>query len=569
MSLPIQPLPASETEPQDDGFDTNSELDLDVDAELSDAASGVEDDLDLPTKAEGQATNGEKGLPTLPTLPTHSGTLNSLPTRESLFDKEGGISPGQQAPKQDISTSYQSAGSLTSAQLLSNNFALWESAEKKVEILTEWAQSEFSDTNRNEEIYAARMGGPGSEAYIKAVQTLDRMILSRISGDRSISSADRPYIVARVINEILGLGPIDPLWRDPSITEIMVHGPYRVVIERKGKLTRVPGARFRDPKHLLSVCQAILSPLNRSIDPTNPTEDGRLPDGSRVNIVHHVVAPKGPFLTIRRHREEAWTLKDLVGFGSMSEEMVADIGFLIHAGCSTVVIGGTGTGKTTVLNAISGAIPEDENIITIEDNLELQLHPDRLSAALEARPPDPGGRGAITIRHLVRNSLRMRPDRIVVGEVRGAEALDMLQAMNTGHDGSLTTFHANTANDAIIRLEDMVLQAGELNPVGVKNLIAGTIDVIVELTRYEDGTRKVSGIYEVPSRPESVNGVLELDAVPLWEFVHEETASDGTVVGRFEKRNEVSEQLVRKHRLDKKRKFTVEEVYEFSKLKDE
>lgn len=886
-----------------------------------------------------------------------SSPILSAPASESVFNSGEGVLPT--APKvasTAASTSYKSVGKLEAEDLLTADHSTWAHIEPKVHELSEWAQNVLAENNQTEAVSEARANR--GEKYQAMIAKLDRMLLQEIASDKTISPTDKSYLIARVINEILGLGPLEPLWRDPSVTEIIVDGPNRVTIERRGKLIQVPGVRFRDQKHLLNLCQQILAPLNRSIDFKNPLEDGRLPDKSRVNVVHPVVGPDGPYLTIRRHRDEVWSLKELVERGSMTPEMAAEIGYLVHSGCTTIVIGGTGTGKmlshdtilptptgfttmgevkigdtlldengkptkvtakyslkdpvpyrvifsdgtevladedhnwltstraarrsesllaakehtrkrqprlderelavlnvkrksvvdgdtltksdvvalfperksmiesffysnkeirnarrgvvsrnqhlycavtvwnllhdhcsrpvrdqrhrrvtqnvvttkqiketlrtstghtnhavavlsapiaypeaslplppyvagealakgdtshpelltadgslylpsvfrfssesqrrallagffdtvaktngksavvkvshrdrqliedfssvvcslgyktslklaesptrnscftftateqvfeksdyataletalrntkknkiqqwryivdvvpvedkvemscitvdspnslylctpsyivthnTTVLNALSGLIPADERVVTIEDNLELQLHPERMVAALEARPASADGKGAVSIRMLVRNALRMRPDRIVVGEVRDATAFDMLQAMNTGHDGSLATYHANDAEAAIPRLESMVLMAGELDPTGVKALIAGAVDIIVVASRFdEDGSRRISGIYEVPHRVSSEDGVQSLHPVPIWEFIHDYTDENGKVVGHYERKNELSEALVKKHRLNTKRRFTPEEVYELGKL---
>ena len=902
------------------------------------------------------------------------GVRSSLPTAPTL----GNIPLRPQQPARP-SGGYQSIGVLTSEDLINNDFSRWEYLEEHIKETAEWAQETLSQKGMTEDVGQAR--AERGEKYEEMIKYLDRMIMSHISTQRQIPTSDRSYLVARVTNEILGLGPLEPLWRDRSITEIIAAGPDTVYIEREGKLSSVPGARFRGPGHLLQLCQQILAPLNRSLDVANPLEDGRLPDKSRVNAVHTAIAPNGPLLTIRRHREEAWTMKELVERNSMSEDVAMEIGYLVNSGCSTIVIGGTGTGKmlshdtvlptpdgfttmgavnvgdyvlddngvptkvtakyslkdpvpyrvvfsdgtevladedhnwltatraarrsssyaekvehtrvrsqrmsndeiaviqarlaelsdsddeefltrrdlcdmlpervsmlssffsscpdvlgiqeevegagpgqvryrypqrelleslvsygsalvrdqrhmrttesvvttkeilnslktstghtnhavrvlrspvkhaektqevdpflvgqeladaaagnastavenaslvslgaidgdsvripknyrfgsveqrrallagfleragrfsddsplvkiqlkdaallqdfssviaslgektlfrknegngaklsftptlanpfigseyeedyekvfsshkdspstaknewryivdvipvedpvemscitvdsptslylcsehyvithnTTVLNAISGLIPPNEYVVTIEDNLELQLHPERMVASLEARPAGANQRGAISIRDLVRNALRMRPDRVVVGEVRDAAAFDMLQAMNTGHDGSLTTFHANGADEAVDRLESMVQMAGELDPRGVKALIASAVDVIVVASRYEDGSRRVSGVYEMPSRLQVDEGGNQvLHPVPLWEFVHTETTAQGQVVGHYEKKNDVSEALIRKHRLNRKPRLSIEEIYELGRLHNE
>ena len=730
-------------------------------------------------------------------------------------------------PEARSKASYISVGQLTSKQLLEARSDLFAPIEDKIEQVVKWVQNALTDAGRTDDIAIARAEGGAKRDEVGRL--LDSLILEYVNRERDMPRGDqRGILIAAVINEVIGLGPLEPLWKDPNITEIMVNGPQDIQVEIGGKVRRVNGAKFRSQDHLLSLCQQILGAIGRRVDTANPIEDGRLSDFSRVHVVHTAIAPAGPNLTIRRHREESWTVKELVERGSFTEEMAQELAFLIHSGCSTIVVGGTGSGKslaldtkiptptgmttmgalklgdkvldehgqpttvtnifdhtdkkcfqvlfsdgtevvagedhnwftsvqdfssrglpyrkdetvvttqeifdslgtdyhavrtldqpveyptaalsvdprsfglayrnaeqveaipdeylyssvtqrrelfeglievddlygeqayfvnenivainsmrqvahslgyithvergsgfyyvvvhlaksgddpvplppldvryiadvievdtvptrcitvdapshlflctdafipthnTTVLNALSGLMPFDERIITIEDNLELQLHPDRLLAApMEARPPSSSGSGAITIRDLVRASLRMRPNRIIVGEVRDASAYDMLQAMNTGHNGSMTTVHANGADEVVMRLESLVLQSGEMEPRGVTALIAGSVDLFVVVEKYpEDGSRRVSGIYEVPSRVENDGqGGYSLVPVPLWEFVHDSTDPvTSKVIGHYEKKNDPSDSLIHKHRLNRRSRFTIEEVYEMSSV---
>jgi pilus assembly protein CpaF len=370
--------------------------------------------------------------------------------------------------------------------------------------------------------------------------------------------------MASVINEVLGLGPIEPLWADPRITEVMVNGPGQVFAEIGGKIVNVSGARFRDREHLLDVCMGILTPLNRRVDQRAPLADGRLADGSRVNIAHHAVAPSGPLLTIRRFPETVWTIKDLVENGSLTEDMATTLAWLIYHKCSAIVVGGTGSGKTSLLNALSSCIPRNERVITIEDALELRLHPEAHVAAMEARPASASGEGEVKIRDLVKNALRMRPDRIVVGEVRDAAALDMLNAMNTGHEGSMTTVHANDAEAAINRLSTLVAMGGDLASDGVSWLIGDAVDLIIIQRRYEDGSRRVGGIYEVPSMRTSTDGTLS--PIPLWEWEQTGTTETGKFVGEYVQRNEISDELRALRRLANFDPFTMADVNRMSEL---
>jgi pilus assembly protein CpaF len=315
-------------------------------------------------------------------------------------------------------------------------------------------------------------------------------------GDRIPSWANKSSVAKEVLDEALGLGPLEDFLADPSITEVMVNSKDQIYFERKGVLHR-SDKRFTSNESLMGVIERIVAPLGRRIDESSPMVDARLKDGSRVNAIIPPLALKGPSLTIRKFAEDPYMVDDLVGFGTLTR-MMADFLRACVAGRKNLIIsGGTGSGKTTLLNVVSGFIPAGERIITIEDAAELQLSQPHV-VSLESRPPNIEGKGAITIRDLVKNSLRMRPDRIVVGECRGAEALDMLQAMNTGHDGSLTTGHANSPRDILSRLETMVLMGGiELPVQAIRDQIASAVDIIVQQARFSDGTRKITHISEI------------------------------------------------------------------------
>lgn len=339
-------------------------------------------------------------------------------------------------------------------------------------------------------------------------------VLSREEG--SLSASDRAEAFRQILDEILGHGPIEPLLRDPEVTEIMVNSWDRIFVERYGHIYPVEAA-FMDETHLRRVIDKIVSRVGRRVDEASPMVDARLPDGSRVNAVVPPVALDGAALTIRKFAAEAYTVEDLIRFGTLTEQVAELLRACVTGRLDIVISGGTGTGKTTLLNVLSQYLPADERIITIEDSAELRLGQEHV-LRMEYRPPNIEGRGEVTIRDLVRNALRMRPDRIVVGEVRDGAALDMLQAMNTGHDGSLTTVHANSPRDSVSRLETMVLMAGMDLPVrAIREQIASAVDLIVHLSRQRDGTRVVTQITEVSG--------MEGDVVTLQDlFVYDHRA---------------------------------------------
>ncbi|WEV76982.1 ATPase, T2SS/T4P/T4SS family [Janibacter cremeus] len=311
-----------------------------------------------------------------------------------------------------------------------------------------------------------------------------------------LSGDERRRLIREVQDDVLGHGPLQRLLDDPEVTEIMVNGPEMVYVEHQGKLTR-SDARFTSEEQLRRVIERIVSRVGRRIDESSPLVDARLADGSRVNAVIPPLAFSGSTLTIRKFAKDPFKVNDLIGFGTLSHEMAELLQACVEARLNIIVSGGTGTGKTTLLNVLSSFIPEGERIVTIEDAVELQLQQEHI-VRLESRPSNIEGKGEVSIRELVRNSLRMRPDRIVVGEVRGGETLDMLQAMNTGHDGSLSTVHANSPRDAVARLETLVLMAGMDLPLrAIREQIASAVDVIVQLTRLRDGTRRVTAVTEL------------------------------------------------------------------------
>jgi pilus assembly protein CpaF len=312
----------------------------------------------------------------------------------------------------------------------------------------------------------------------------------------ALSATERAQLVQEVSDDVLGYGPIDRFLKDPNINEVMVNGPDKIYVERNGLIEQTD-VTFVDETHLRRIIDKIVSQVGRRVDEATPMVDARLADGSRVNVVIHPLAIGGPFLTVRRFSSDPFTVDDLITFGSLTPQVARFLDACVRGRLNVLISGGTGTGKTTLLNVLSSFIPENERVVTIEDAKELQLRQEHV-LPLESRPSNIEGRGEVRIRDLVRNALRMRPDRIVVGEVRGAEALDMLQAMNTGHEGSLTTVHANTPRDALSRIETMTLMAGMDLPVrAIRDQMASALDVIIHIVRLRDGSRKVSHVSEV------------------------------------------------------------------------
>jgi len=342
-----------------------------------------------------------------------------------------------------------------------------------------------------------------------------------------LSQAEREEIVEQVVWEITGLGPIEPLFRDPGISDILVNSARDIFIERKGKLSRV-SAQFRNDGHLLAVIDRIVSRIGRRVDESSPMVDARLPDGSRVNAIIPPLALDGPVLSIRRFGADL-TVEQLIANGALTMEMLQLLAGCVKARLNVLISGGTGSGKTTLLNALSSFIPADERVVTIEDAAELRLQQEHV-VRLETRPPNSEGRGEVVARDLVKNALRMRPDRIIVGEVRGAEALDMLQAMNTGHEGSLTTVHANSPRDALARLETMILMAGTNLPNrAMREQITSALDVIIQPQRLSDGTRRIVSVTEVTGMEGEVITTQE-----IYRFKRRGVTPEGRIIGQFE-----------------------------------
>lgn len=653
------------------------------------------------------------------------------------------VTPTQQKPATQLKpaehSGYVNAGNITMQQVINGNVLQYAHLDEIIINLVEEVQKHLVENQ-------FKVDESRYDAILKAkiISEIDRLVNTKLVQGGRTTPADKPVIIASVINEIIGLGPIEPIWQDSSITEVIVNGPNEIYIEQAGKLIRARGIRFRNQDHLLEICTRIVGPLGRKIDVSSPMVDARLPDGSRVNAVHFNIAPRGPLLSIRRFPEVNRSLVDLVTLGAMTADMACTLAWLVANKASTLVVGGTGTGKaldvetpiptpngfvrmgdlrlgdivfdengkqisvtgaydtqynrpcyevkfsdgtsivadaehlwktetltktlrktlvgksdirllayspyysgevkttldiketlldptgkyfnhsillkgqitsdkekhneitfatnssgdivryiidvvevesrpvrcirvsseshlflagksfipthnTTLLNALSAAIPRNERVITIEDSLELRLHPSSHVAAMEARPPDARNENAILIKDLVKNALRMRPDRIIVGEVRGEEALNMLEACNTGHEGSMSTIHANGSNEALARLAVMIAQGGEMPSDKVDWLVGSALDLMIQIKRYKDGSRRVSGVYEVPDIFTLQPG-QPMRTIPLWEWKRIGEDANGKYIGEYHQINEVSQILREKLALEFEPIFTWDQL---------
>ena len=367
----------------------------------------------------------------------------------------------------------------------------------------------------------------GDEALLR--RRVEELVEEKLRSEKlPFSRQMRNRLVSDMADEILGFGPIEPLLRDPTVTEVMVNRPDQVYCERFGKL-ELTDIQFRDFQHIRHVIDKIVTPLGRRVDESSPMVDARLPDGSRVNAIISPLSLNGPVLTIRKFSVDPYTVEDLIGFGTLTQGMAAFLAACVKIKLNILVSGGSGAGKTTLLNVLSSFIPEGERVVTVEDAAELKLHQPHV-VRLESRPPNIEGKGEIRIRDLVRNCLRMRPDRIVVGEVRGGEALDMLQAMNTGHEGSISTVHSNTPRDALARLETMVMMSGmDLPSRAIREQIAAAVHMIVQIGRLSDGSRKVISVTEIQGMEGNVIVLQD-----LFSFQQKGVGEGGKVLGTMQ-----------------------------------
>lgn len=395
--------------------------------------------------------------------------------------------------------------------------------------------------------------------------------IDRVDNDiKLLNPIDKDILLALVINEIVGLGPIEPLWNEKKVTEIICNGPFDVQAEIGGTIRKIPSAKFRDKQHLKSLIDKLYGSINKQLSPLNPTERGRLHDNSRMYSVHDVIAPKGPNFNIRKHSEKYWTPLDIVRQGTASKELMEYIGNLIHSGISFLVVGGTGTGKTTLTNSLTGFFPNNKRIITLEENLEMKIHPLKLLAApMECLPAKAGSdeEFGITMRDLVRSSLQMRPDIILIGEVSDGAAYDLCQALNTGHSGG-STVHANDSFDAIQRMKSLVSQEEIVKGAAVLDLIGAAFDIIIVVSRLEDGSRKITELVEIGRNPIRLeNGELTLPVTPLWNFKVEnqdDSGNEKALKAEWTKVADISEYRKKKHRLHLKENLSWEQLLEIS-----
>lgn len=385
-----------------------------------------------------------------------------------------------------------------------------------------------------------------------------------------LNSVDKDIVLAMVINEIIGLGPLEPLWNEILVTEIMCNGPKDVQVEIGGVVRKIPSVKFRDKHHLKSLIDKLYGSINKQLSPVNPRERGRLHDNSRMYAVHEVIAPAGPNFNIRKHAEKYWTVLDIIKQGTANKDLMEDLGNMINAGASYLVVGGTGTGKTTLINALTGFYPDNSRIATLEENLEMKPHPGKLIAApMECLPAKAGSSEefGVTMRDLVRSVLQMRPDVVLIGEVSDGAAYDLCQALNTGHSGG-STVHANDSTDAINRLSSLVAQEEFVKGAAVFDLIGAAFDIIIVVDRMSDGSRKITEVVEIGRTPVlGENGELTLKAEPLWDFSVESIIDeDGNEVldAEWKKVGELSEYRQKKHRLNLRKPMSWEELLQIS-----
>lgn len=439
----------------------------------------------------------------------------------------------------------------------------FDTYDETVRKAVDWVQTTISDAGNSGIIGAAQDEPTNDERQDEAYRIVQAAASEYMGKYSSFIGVEKAIVISLICNEIIGFSKLDPLWRDNKVDEIICNGPKDVQVEIRGKLYRVQACRFRDKAHLQALVERLYGAIGKLVSKTTPIMDGRLHDNSRMAVVHESVAPDGPNFSIRRHKEDYIAPQQLINWGTVPEEVMTYLGNLIYKGCSVLVLGGTSSGKTTLLSALTSFMRPDHRILTLEDNLELKLAPNKLAAAaMECVPerPDRPGSG-VTMRDLVKASLRLRPNAIIVGEVRDGSAYDLCQALNTGHYG-MSTIHANSDYDGIYRLVSLVSQGGMIQNEGVLPLIAASFDVIVRIERFPtDGSRKIVSITEVAPFPErKESGELVLPTKMLWKFVDEGLDEHLNVLGHWEQVGEMSEERKELRRLDLERWLTWEEL---------
>lgn len=477
------------------------------------------------------AMRGERAIPIEEGQPTASAAPMRALVEDGFSAPAPYLAPGNAAPVADSAVTWVPASAPVPEAPIDPTRLAGRAPTQTVVVETHDALSRIKEDAVEQlfERMGTRLNDPSlDEASLRGL--VQQELNSIIEGGRlPLTARERQRLIREVHDDVLGLGPLEALLGDKTVTEIMVNGPERVYVERSGKLTLSP-IRFKDEPHLRRIIERIVTRVGRRIDESSPLVDARLEDGSRVNAIIPPLAVSGSTLTIRKFSKDALRVADLIKLQTFSPEMAELLEACVLGRLNIIVSGGTGTGKTTLLNVLSSFIPDKERIVSIEDAVELQLQQDHV-VRLESRPPNVEGRGEVTIRDLVKNSLRMRPDRIIVGECRGAEALDMLQAMNTGHDGSLSTIHANSPRDALARLETLVLMAGMDLPLrAIREQAASAVDVIVQLTRLRDGTRRVTALSEVAGME---GQTLTLQDIYAFDFAAGVSA-DGKFLGKVQ-----------------------------------
>jgi pilus assembly protein CpaF len=448
---------------------------------------------------------------------------------------------------------FKSFGFITLDILLDAPEDYFSRFEEAVRDATIWVQGNLAEKGQAEIVATSQASPHDVELKDKAFRLVRDITLEYLE-KHYYKGIEKQVFIYLVTTDIIGLSRIDPIWNNRSIDEILINGPFDIQIEEGGKIQKVPSIKFRDAHHLEGMLERIFSTIGKSLSRTTPILDGRLYDQSRIAATDRVISPEGPNVAIRRHPEKYWTPMEVIKFGSASEELFTEVGNWIYKGCSYIVIGGTGSGKTSLLNATSGFFHPSQRVLTLEDNLELKMNPKKLlAAALECREPNPNNANdrGITMRDLVKASLRMRPDGIVIGEVRDGAMYDLCQALNTGHWGA-SSVHANSAFDGIYRMQSLVTQAELVSADAALSLIATGFDFILMQQRFpEDGSRKITMVAEIDPYPKvGENGRLGLGITPLWEYVTAGVDDDGRVLGGWEKVGEMSEERRKRRFLD-------------------